>query len=129
MYNFWPTSNRAPWSGNVTQDMLQGWFSPTINVEIEGDAEIEEKIIREHASYGKQLGRLADAVLALAKHADATNLKEVKDLAEIAVPIKDAVKAHNKQKQQIVDQAEDAMARLAEHDAGAARRIASRFFK
>lgn len=58
---------QAPFSGDVTQDInpVTRWFSPTF-VTYQGDMDIEEKVVTEVASFGKQLGKLTDAVLALA---------------------------------------------------------------
>jgi len=56
---------KAPGSGDVWQKINSGWFSPTIN--FAGDAKIEERVVSEVASYGKQIGWLSEIVLALAK--------------------------------------------------------------
>ena len=58
---------QAPFSGDVTQDInpVTRWFSPTF-VTYQGDMDIEEEVVTEVASFGKQLGKLTEAVLALA---------------------------------------------------------------
>lgn len=56
---------KAPWSGDVWQRINSGWFSPTFN--FAGDAKIEERVVSEVASYGKQIGWLNEIVLDLAK--------------------------------------------------------------
>ncbi|HEY0837934.1 MAG TPA: hypothetical protein VGE72_28720 [Azospirillum sp.] len=60
-------------SGNVSQngwlDHLN-WFSPTINVGAAGDPQLEVRITREIASYGRQLGTILDALEVLRRHAN-----------------------------------------------------------
>lgn len=53
---------KAPWSGDVWQRINSGWFSPTFN--FAGDAKIEERVVSEVASYGKQIGWLSEIALA-----------------------------------------------------------------
>lgn len=53
-----------PLSGNVMQSI-----SPMLNFEIEGIPEVEHEVVTTVASYGKQLGKLTEAVLVLAKKA------------------------------------------------------------
>src|SRR5476649_2370891 len=57
-----------PFSGNVNQRITTPWFSPTIN--IAGDAAIEERVVTDVASYGKQIGWLSEIVLELAKKSE-----------------------------------------------------------
>lgn len=52
-----------PLSGNVAQRI----FSPAITVNYAGDAAIEERVVSDVASYGKQIGWLSEIVLALAQ--------------------------------------------------------------
>jgi hypothetical protein len=54
--------------GNVTQDVVTSWFSPTITVNYNGNPAIEERVVKEAASFGRQLGWLMEIVLALAKN-------------------------------------------------------------
>jgi hypothetical protein len=58
---------RLPLSGNVNQRITAPWFSPAITVNYAGDAVIEDRVVTEVASYGKQLGWLTEITLALAK--------------------------------------------------------------
>lgn len=55
-----------PWSGPVTQDLLDHWFSPAVTYNFAGDATIEKQVIESVASYGRQIGWLNEVVLALA---------------------------------------------------------------
>ena len=69
---------RLPLSGNVTQS-INPWtwlFSPVgsqvglINIELgqSTQPQIEEEVLTDVASYGKQLGRIEDALLVLLDH-------------------------------------------------------------
>ncbi len=57
---------RFPLSGNVNQRITAPWFSPSLTVNYAGDPAIEDRVVTEVASYGKQLGWLNEIVLALA---------------------------------------------------------------
>lgn len=79
-----------PFSGNVNQRITTPWFSPTIN--IAGDAAIEERVVTDVASYGKQIGWLSEIVLELAKKSEpnaetVTRLQKAVDAIKL---IKDA---------------------------------------
>jgi hypothetical protein len=54
----WAPIFRAPFSGDVTQAISPRLFSP----EIKGNREIEFKIETEVASFGKQLGKIIEAL-------------------------------------------------------------------
>jgi hypothetical protein len=58
---------RFPLSDAVNQRITAPWFSPNITVKYAGDPVIEDRVVTEVASYGKQLGWLTDVVLAMAK--------------------------------------------------------------
>src|SRR4051794_6517149 len=69
---------RLPLSGNVTQS-INPWnwfFNPVgsqvglINIELgrSSNPAVEEEVLTEVASYGKQLGRIEDALMALLAH-------------------------------------------------------------
>ena len=57
---------RAPWSGNVAQRITAPWFSPSLTVNYAGDPAVEDRVVTEVASYGKQLGWLTEIVIASA---------------------------------------------------------------
>lgn len=69
---------RLPLSGNVTQSILpwtwmfnqSGGQTGLINIELGQSSAptVEEDILNEVASYGKQLGRIEDALLVVLKH-------------------------------------------------------------
>jgi hypothetical protein len=49
---------RSPLSGNVdvAQRITAPWFSPSLTVSYAGDPAVENRVVTEVASYGKQLG-------------------------------------------------------------------------
>ena len=57
---------RAPWSGDVAQRITAPWFSPSLTVNYAGDPAVEDRVVTEVASYGKQLGWLTEIVIASA---------------------------------------------------------------
>jgi hypothetical protein len=57
---------RGPFSGDVSQRITAPWFSPSLTVNYAGDPKIEDRVVTEVASYGRQLGWLTEIVLALA---------------------------------------------------------------
>jgi hypothetical protein len=58
---------RWPFSGNVNERITAPWFSPSLTVNYAGDARIEDRVVTEVASYGRQLGWLTEIAIALAK--------------------------------------------------------------
>ena len=61
---------RWPFSGNVNERITAPWFSPSLTVNYAGDARIEDRVVTEVASYGKQLGWLTEIAIAMAKKQD-----------------------------------------------------------
>jgi hypothetical protein len=59
---------RLPLSGDVNQRITAPWFSPALTVNYAGDPVIEDRVVTEVASYGRQIGWLTEIVLALAKN-------------------------------------------------------------
>jgi len=57
---------RLPLSGDVNQRITAPWFSPSLTVNYAGDPVIEDRVVTEVASYGRQLGWLSEIALALA---------------------------------------------------------------
>jgi hypothetical protein len=86
---------RAPLSGDVNQRISAPWFSPALTINYAGDAEIENHVVSEVASYGKQIGWLNEIVLALAQ--DERPSAETIDRLGRAVKEIDAIKERNKQ--------------------------------
>ena len=60
---------RWPFSGNVNERITAPWFSPSLTVNYAGDAKIEDRVVTEVASYGKQLGWLSRTTLRLLANA------------------------------------------------------------
>jgi len=58
---------RLPLSGDVNQRITAPWFSPSLTVNYAGDPKIEDRVVTEVASYGRQLGWLTEIALALAE--------------------------------------------------------------
>src|SRR3954454_8933202 len=69
---------RAPWSGDVRQVIDTSLLRATgtqlgfinINEQAAGNAELEQRIVTQGASYGRQLGRIMDALIVLMRHTD-----------------------------------------------------------
>ncbi|KMK68321.1 hypothetical protein [Puniceibacterium sp. IMCC21224] len=74
-FDVWAPMFRAPFSGDVTQEIVPRFFSP----DIKGIPEIELKVQTEVASYGKQLGKILEALQALSV-ATNTPLPEIDEL-------------------------------------------------
>ena len=74
---------RLPLSGNVTQT-INPWnwvFNPTFNVSLgtSSDPEAEQRILEDVGSYGKQLGRIGDALRVLLAHVKLQGLSQAED--------------------------------------------------
>ncbi|MEL6570990.1 MAG: hypothetical protein AAFQ64_04995 [Pseudomonadota bacterium] len=105
-FDIWAPIFRAPFSGNVTQEISPRLLSPNI----QGVPEIEHKIETEVASFGKQLGKIIEALRELSKETNVP-LADIDDLyhkIEAAkAESKDALRVH----------AMEALARLKAADA------------
>jgi hypothetical protein len=68
----------------LSQSILPGWFSVTVNNRNSRSPRTEEDIVREH-SYGQQLGHLSEAVAALIRERSPhpEQVKEFKPLLEL----------------------------------------------
>ncbi|HEV7634580.1 MAG TPA: hypothetical protein VGO54_04000 [Bradyrhizobium sp.] len=86
---------RAPWSGNVAQRITAPWFSPSLTVNYAGDAAVEDRVVMEVASYGRQLGWLTEIVIALAKGQPAPRetLRRLETAAKEIEVIKNQIRA------------------------------------
>ena len=62
---------RLPLSGDVKQRITAPWFSPVITVNYAGDAAVEDRVVTEVASYGKQIGWLTEIAIALGRNQQA----------------------------------------------------------
>lgn len=100
---FWPLS------GNVDQHMVTPWFSPTITTNnFAGDAGVEERVVKDVASYGTQLGCLNEIVLALAEGKPPS--KKSRD--QLAKVVKEVEEIKAKQRRSRLESAVDALDEL-----------------
>jgi len=100
---------KLPLSGNVTQT-INPWtwlFSPVgsqiglfnINLGTSSDPAVEDQILSDVASYGKQLGRIEDALTVLIKNLNVDGLsdgdkKAIRDLTRMIDDIQDIKAKH-----------------------------------
>jgi len=119
----WPFNLFAP--GNLNQPILPGWSFGNISVNYAGNVEIEKDVVEKVASFGKQLGIITEAVLALAD-GKPKNDKAIVRLREIAAKIEEL---KNQNKASLADQAREALVRLEKAEPATARRIAAQFAK
>ncbi|MGQ7848050.1 hypothetical protein ACUNV4_26375 [Granulosicoccus sp. 3-233] len=110
---FWQLFLNNPMHGEVDQEILPSWFSTNIIVTGLGEPELEQRIVTEVATYGKQLGELTDVVLALAQTIKLTDSEALQELQTIAEQVESTKRAHRKSVQQ---RAELALKELAEAD-------------
>ncbi|MGH3771089.1 MAG: hypothetical protein ACRDRW_06805 [Pseudonocardiaceae bacterium] len=88
---------RAPLSGDVTQDISPSFGLVNINNTSSGDPELEKRIITQVASYGRQLGKLVEAVDVLVQRqsgggfgeADIHALEQLHQLAKRIAEVKE----------------------------------------
>ena len=59
---------RLPLSGDVNQRITAPWFSPSLTVNYAGDPVVEDRVVTEVASFGRQIGWLTEIAVALAKN-------------------------------------------------------------
>jgi hypothetical protein len=103
---------RGPWSGDVAQRIMASWFSPSLTVNYAGDPAVEDRVVAEVASYGKQLGWLTEIAIALANRqpVPAETLDRLEKAAKDIAAIKEQVGIS------AVEAAKDALDRLERHD-------------
>src|SRR5438045_1613031 len=119
----WPFNLFAP--GNLNQPILPGWSFGNVSVNYAFNTEIEKDVVEKVASFGKQLGIITDAVLALADGKPKDD-KAIVRLKEIAARIEEV---KNQNKASLAEQARGAMQRLEKAEPATARRIAAEFAK
>lgn len=69
---------RLPFSGNVNENIAPS-FSPSLTIDFAGNPKVEDRVVREVASYGSQLGWLTEIVLALADKDERTPPEDALD--------------------------------------------------
>ena len=106
---------RWPLSGDVNQRITAPWFSPSLTVNYAGDPQIEDRVVTQVASYGRQLGWLTEIIIALAhqKPPPPETLRRLEDAAAKIEALKKQVRPSP------LDAADAALDRL-EHDDPAA---------
>jgi hypothetical protein len=119
-----PWLNFAP--SQLNQPINPGWSFGNIQVSYAGNAEIEKDVVSKVASYGKQLGIVSEAVLALAGDQPHEREKRIERLRVIVAEVEKVKKEHQRD---LVESARGAMASLAKADPAAAKRIAADFAK
>ncbi|WP_415401995.1 hypothetical protein [Tateyamaria sp. SN3-11] len=88
-FDVWAPMFRAPFSGDVTQEITPRFLSP----DIKGSPEIEHKVQTEVASYGTQLGKVLEALQTLSE-ATNTPLPEIDALVARIETVKSNSKDH-----------------------------------
>lgn len=88
--NPWWNMLKPPFSGDLTQDIspMTNWWSPQIELNFAGNRHVETAVVRDVASYGKQLGIISDVLLQLTEN---DNSKAVEQLRKVTAEI-EAVK-------------------------------------
>ena len=122
-FGVWPFAwpNMAP--ADLTQQILPDWSLQHITVNYEGNPAIEKDVAAKVASYGRQLGIITEAVLALA-NGTPDKSKRIERLRDIAHRIDEIKRQH---RSDLADSAQQAMDSLAKTDRAAAERIAAEF--
>lgn len=121
--NWWPFPWPNPFAPTqLNQPILPDWSLQHIDVNYAGDPAIEKEVVAKVASYGKQLGIITEAVLALAGDDAAEREAHLDRLRAVAAQVEKVKLEH---KQSLADTARDAMASLAKNDPAAATRIAA----
>lgn len=89
-YGYTPLWNFQAPTGDVLQRITTPWFSPSLTVNYAGDPVIEERVVTQVASYGKQLGWLSEVALALVDGKDVKpeTLRKLKTACEEIQKIK-----------------------------------------
>ena len=117
-----------PWNlapASLNQPILPDWSLQHITVNYQGDPAIEKDVAANVASYGKQLGIITEAVLALARD-EGDDSEPIKRLRKVADDIEQIKRKH---RSDLVASAREAMQTLAEKDPAAAARIGTTFAK
>lgn len=106
-WNFSPTIE-YPLSGDVKQDIETSWFA-----RMQGNPELEYKIITEVWSYGDQLGALTDVLLELC---DQDGVEQTKAMKKLRDKVDEMEGKKDEVKDQLRTRAEKALELLAKVD-------------
>ena len=109
---------------NLTQPVLPNFMAPQFQFNFAGDPAIERRVVSEHASYGRQLGWLLEAVLELANRSelDSDAVARLRDLDEKIAELKPATGTAD-----LSRRAERVLDRLQREDAAALQRLLQRY--
>ncbi|HEX8167475.1 MAG TPA: hypothetical protein VF601_17045 [Beijerinckiaceae bacterium] len=120
--SFWWDMVRQPLSGDVNQRIVTSWLSPNVTVNYGGNFEIERRVVSEVASFGRQIGWLAEIVdkLADGKSAPADALKKLRKAMKEIAAIKEQVRRSAE------DEAAEALDRLEKEDPEGFRKLLER---
>lgn len=120
---FWPFAWPSFAPTSLNQPILPDWSLQHITVNYQGNPAIEKDVAANVASYGKQLGIITEAVLALADGGpgEAEPVKRLRAIAEKIEKIKDEHRGD------LFTSAQEAMDALAKKNPAAAEQIAAEF--
>ena len=121
--NMWPFGPLFTAPTSLVQPILPDWSLQRVEVNYAGDIAIEKEVVAKVASYGRQIGILTDAVLALSDKVQEDG-KPFGQLREIA---KEVAKIKDERRGDLASSARRAMQSLANVDRRAAERIARNF--
>jgi hypothetical protein len=123
-FNFWAPQFRFPFSGAVNQDIepVTDFFSGI--APHAGDAGIERKVVQDVASYGTQLGMLADLLLEVAER---QGLKDSKPLSRLQDLQRQVGQVKAEQAEALRKAAEQALERLRDVDRDGLKDVLKRF--
>ncbi len=121
---WWSAFTKLPGAENLTQDIapVTTWFPTTFEMNFAGDRRIEADVVSNTASYGKQLGILTDALLALA--GDDSTHPDIQRLKDIAEKIEQRKQNH---RFDLEENAKAALERLRDADPKAFQRMLSSY--
>lgn len=114
----WPTEIKFPGADSNQQYIapVSNWLSPTV-ITYAGDREIEERIVSEVASFGKQIGILTEALLELADERAGIGVERLRQVANRVETVK--ARYHRA----LEEKAEEAFMALLRADPAAAERL------
>jgi hypothetical protein len=122
-----PFSVALPGAGGNWQTIDTRWWSPNLTMNFAGDPAIEREINEEVATYGRQIGWLNDIVAALVeadgKAAIAKSEKATKSFNKLETARRKIEAIKQRKAANALDEARDAMVKLAKEDAPAYRRL------
>lgn len=93
------------------------WFSPQYEINLAGDSAIEKAVVTQVASYGKQLGKITQAVLELAEGEPGDAVASLRKMADDI----NAIKQHT-----LADKIEADLKRLKQQDNAAYQALIKR---